>query len=330
MCCSIWICITKLLYNNTPRVLVVPAVKTLRSESAEVYFCSTIFFLWTFSTCELSTFLSLERTLSAARKHKHKQCILVQSQVSGKAVCINCDWHFIKDRLLKLYEVGWENAICKCQITGKIFKFFMLLSQPLISAFQLGERNTVNVQGWILKLKKLDCLYSSSDSSPSESQETIAAFVPQGRVLLHRLLRLEEAGEATLGADEGHSSFCLRKSVKCIAVYLFINLLLIVLSASVYWIEVCWSCLENLFPIKWPRSTCLYWLMSLAKDRGFLHYWISGLAGCVFIFIHLPNFHSRQFTPLWSNSFRQTNEEHTDLMSLMTVYCAIRYLKLLW
>lgn len=205
----------------------VPPVK-IRSESSQVYCWNSILTFLAF--CPWRETFSSKKTppipLLANR---------VQSQVSGKAFCINCDWHFIMDRLLKLRR-GWENAICKCQITRKIFKFFMLLSQPLISAFQFqsGERNSVNVQGWILRFKKLDCLYSSSDSSASESRGTIAAFVPQGRGLLHRLQWFEEAGEATFRADEGHRSACLRKSVKCNAIYLFIYLILIVLSVSVH------------------------------------------------------------------------------------------------
>lgn len=63
----------------------------------------------------------------------------------------------------------------------------MFLSEALISTFQSQkEWNTINVQGWILKFKKLDCLYAS-DSSTTESPETLTAAVPQGRILLHHL-----------------------------------------------------------------------------------------------------------------------------------------------
>lgn len=187
----------------------------------------------------------------------------------------------------------------------------MLLSRPLISAFQFQERNTINVQGWILKFKMCDFLYFSSDSSASDSQEAVAAFVPQGRVLLHRLLQLEEASAATLGADEGRSSFCLRKSVKCNAVYLFIHSVLIVLSVSVYRIWVCWSCsLEKLFPVKWPGSTCLYRLMSLAKYWGFSsfrRYWILASTG---FFVNLPNFYpikTLRYDPTGSDKQKKTD-----------------------
>lgn len=80
--------------------------------------------------------------------------------------------------------------------------------------------------------------------------------MPQGRLLLHRLLRLEEAGEATLGADEGHGSFCLRKSVKCKAAHLFIHFVLIVLLPPLHWIQVCFGLVDvvwkSLFASKLP------------------------------------------------------------------------------
>lgn len=119
--------------------------------SAHVYSCCTVL------TCDHLTFRPW-REHSAALKYKHRPLLSDGvCAVSGKAVCLNCDWHFTKGYILKSVSDGdGGNAICKCQITGKIFKFFMLLSRPLISAFRLhsGERNTVNVQGWILKFKK--------------------------------------------------------------------------------------------------------------------------------------------------------------------------------
>lgn len=117
------------------RVFRVPPVKTMRSESSDVYFWNAIL------SRDLCSLVSLERNSQPIP-------LLPES---------TCAVHFIKDRLLELRR-GWENAICKCRITRKTFQFFMLLSQPLISALQFHseERNPVNVQGWILKLKKLD------------------------------------------------------------------------------------------------------------------------------------------------------------------------------
>lgn len=114
----------------------------------------------------------------------------------------------------------------------------MFLSEALISAFQSQkEWNTINVQGWILKFKKLDCLYSS-DSSTSESQETLTAAVPQGRILLRRLPQPEV--EVTFGTGKGHSSFCHQRPELFIYLFPFLSFIL------VYWIWVCCG-FKNLF-----------------------------------------------------------------------------------
>lgn len=95
--------------------------------------------------------------------------------------------------------------------------------------------------------------------------------MPRGCFLLHRLLQLEDAGEATFDADEGRGSFCLGKSVKCSAVYLFMRSVLIAPSAFfVQWISALVELLgETTFLLNDPGSTCVYWSPSLPK------YWSS-------------------------------------------------------
>lgn len=83
------------------------------------------------------------------------------------------------------------------------------------------ERNLVNVQGWIFKLKKLDSLYSSPDSSVPASRGSVAASPPGGSVLLHRLLWLEEAREGSF-LSWWRSQRLLSQEVRQVQGFLFI------------------------------------------------------------------------------------------------------------
>lgn len=77
-----------------------------------------------------------------------------------------------------------------------------------------------------LNIKVLEVTASVPDLTHplQDLRRTQLPFAPRGRLSLHLLLQLQDAGEVTSGVDEGHSGFCLRKSVKCsAAVYLFIH-----------------------------------------------------------------------------------------------------------
>lgn len=134
---------------------------------------------------------------------------------------------FYKGWLLKLRGGGcnmqmsdhWENIqILHAAIASFLISAFFWVSQQ--KERERG-RNLVNVQGWIFKLKTLDSLYSSPDSSVPASRGSVAASPPGGSVLLHRLLWLEEAREGSF-LSWWRSQRLLSQEVRQVQGFLFI------------------------------------------------------------------------------------------------------------
>lgn len=153
----------------------------------------------------------------------------------------------------------------------------MLLSQPLISAFQFhcGERNTVNVQGWILKYEKLLLVLLAW---------LICSMISGGRSCL---LCLRAGSRCIFCCSSKMQARLLQELMKVTAAFV---------SGSL------WSVLPLFTYLFTPFSSCSLWLESefvgvlwknsfLIRNFVLLNLMIvwSSSEGCLFVLVNLPN-----------------------------------------
>lgn len=196
----------------------------------------------------------------------------------------------------------------------------MLLSQPLISAFQLhsGERNTVNVQGWILKFKKshsfLFPLWLISFRISGER----SCFCASGLFLVASSAAAWRCRRRRFSTLMKVTAAFVSGSLRSVMLFIYLcarfsSLFLPFCAVNLSFGEVAG---RNDFLIKWPRSTCVYRLLSLLK------YWSSfvlgfiesedrlvawkGVASLCLLICQTSIQHS-ELTQMWCKRSRQTN-----------------------
>lgn len=197
-----------------------PPVKTMRPESSEVSLWNAIH--------PVLAFCPWRETFSSKKTHPvlllSLQMALVLRQIFGQSHPYWLRLTFYKGWLLKLGGgVQYANVWSLGKYSNSSCRYHILFDKSFFRVSQRRdrERNLVNVQGWIFKLKKLDSLYSSPDSSVPASRGSVAASPPGGSVLLHRLRWLEEAREGSF-LSWWRSQWLLSQEVRQVQSFLFI------------------------------------------------------------------------------------------------------------